>query len=129
MIFGVGSDIVDIQRIHGILKRQGERFLLRVFTKAESAYALAKLDPAPTLANRFAAKEAVFKAIGTGKALGFSWRDVEILNDPMGKPYVNLNGKAKTYLDEKLKDYHIHLSLSHSDHLAQAFAVIEKTHA
>ncbi len=129
MIFGVGSDIVDIKRIHDILIRQGERFLNRVFTEDETAYALAKLRPAGTLANRFAAKEAVFKAIGTGKALGFSWKDVAIINDSLGKPSVVLKGKAKTYLDKKLGSYTIHLSLSHSDHLAQAFAVIEKTHA
>lgn len=125
MIIGIGSDIVDIKRIERIWKEKGDQFLNRLFTHDEIAYAFKKSNPAPTLANRFAAKEAVFKAIGTGKALGFSWKDVSVVNDELGKPTVILSGKADLYLRQKINSYTIHLSLSHSDHMAQAFAIIE----
>ena len=94
MIAGIGVDIVDIARIQALLDRYGERFLRRVYTEAETAYAMSGANKAERLAGRFAVKEAMMKALGTGKSQGILWRDVETVRGRLGKPEVHLHGQA-----------------------------------
>ena len=121
MIEGIGVDVVEIGRIETVVSRWGETFLSKTFTESELAYAQSKSNPLPHIAARFAVKEAVAKALATGWSGGFRWKDVEVRNDASGKPSVILYGKVK----ELLKDSRIMVSLSHSDTVVVAFAVIE----
>jgi len=117
----VGVDIIEIERIKQVLQRHGQRFLRRVYTEAEIAYCRGRV---PELAARFAAKEAVSKALGTGIVSqgGIFWRDVEVLPDARGKPLVYLHGRAKDRAESLgLKEFAI--SLSHSQEYALAFVV------
>ena len=102
MIAGIGVDIVDVARIQALLDRYGERFLARVYTEAEAAYAMGGANRAERLAGRFAVKEAVMKALGTGKSQGILWRDVETLRGRLGKPEVRLHGQAGTHSSHAL---------------------------
>jgi len=114
----VGVDIVEIERIERAIQRWGERFLERVYTPAELALCRGR---APELAARFAAKEAISKALGTGLR-GIGWREMEVLCDKRGKPLVHLHGRAKARADFLgLSDFAI--SLSHSRDYALAFVV------
>lgn len=124
MIVGIGVDIVDVARVHGLLERYRDRFSQRVFTEAENRYANSSVKSAERLAGRFAVKEAVLKAFGTGKSQGILWRDVETVRGPKGKPKVNLYGNAYKCL-ELLKADRIHVSISHDGGKAVAFVVIE----
>jgi holo-[acyl-carrier-protein] synthase len=121
VIEGIGVDVVEIDRIHEVVSKWGDRFLNKVFTEAELNYADSKLNPFPHIAARFAVKEAVAKALATGWSGGFQWKDVEVQNDVSGKPSVILRGKMK----ELLKESRILISISHSDTIVVAFAVIE----
>ena len=121
MITGLGVDILEIARFERTMDRSGERFLARVFTTAEIRYCLAKHHPPQHLAARFAAKEAVSKAMATGWAGEFRWKDVEIKNDPAGRPMVTLHGRVQ----EILAGSRVLLSISHSDTHVVAVAVIE----
>src|SRR5512141_3426212 len=94
MIAGIGVDIVDIARIQALLERYGERFLRRVYTEAETAYALSGANKSERLAGRVAVKESVMKALGTGKTQGILWKDVETVRGRFGKPEVHLHGQA-----------------------------------
>jgi holo-[acyl-carrier protein] synthase len=128
MILGVGSDIVEIERIQKILERHANRFLNYVFTQPEITYAQKRVTIAPTLANRFAAKEATVKALGTGISQGIHWKDIEIQNAPSGQPIVLLQNKASAVLKTLTpegKTPRIFCSLSHSDHYALAVVMIE----
>ena len=134
MIFGVGHDQIDIRRIEQSLKRFGKRFELRVFTQAEQAKARSRSDEegkqnsrANTYAKRFAAKEACAKALGTGIANGVSWREIEVVNAPSGKPSIRLHGRAKALLDEAAagKQTNIQLTLSDDYPTATAIVIIE----
>lgn len=116
-ILGVGTDIVETDRIQQVCERTPE-FKNRVFTKAELEYSLPKESKYLHLAARFAAKEAVAKALGQS----FSWQDVEVVNNPLGKPMVNLYGRAK----EVAGSAKVHLSVSHTRHYAAAMAVVEE---
>jgi holo-[acyl-carrier protein] synthase len=122
MLTGLGVDIIEVSRIKKALDRWGERFLKRVFTPQEKRYSMRKAFPEQSLAARFAAKEAVMKAIGTGLSGGIAWTDVEIVNNPSGKPEVKL-GRKITSLIGKRK---ILISLSHTREFAIAFAVLEE---
>lgn len=115
-ILGIGTDIVETERIEEICERDGS-FVDRVFTQAERDYSLAKPSKYLHLAARFAAKEAVAKALGGP----FSWKEVEVVNTPSGKPTVNLYGRAL----EAAGNARIHLSVSHTKHYASAVAVVE----
>jgi holo-[acyl-carrier protein] synthase len=121
MIEGIGVDVVEIERFREVVKKWEDRFLSKVFTDAELEYAHSKLNPFPHIAARFAVKEAVAKALTTGWSGGFRWKDVEVQNDVSGKPSVILRGKVK----ELLKGSRILISISHSDTIVVAFAVIE----
>ncbi len=124
MIVGIGVDIVDIPRLRRALERQGERFLRRVFTAAEQEYCRAHRDPAPYFAARFAAKEALFKALGTGWSQGITWLDAEVRREESGAPRLVLAGRAAE-ISRSLGTRAIHLSLSHSEETAVAFVILE----
>lgn len=124
MIVGIGIDIVDVERVKRLLERYRNRFIVRVFTDAEARYAGNSVREAERLAGRFAVKEAVLKAFGTGKSHGILWRDVETVRGAMGKPKVILYGNAKKYMN-KLKGSRIHVSITHDAGKAMAFVIIE----
>jgi len=125
MIAGIGVDIVDIPRIQALLDRYGKRFLGRVYTEAETAYAMRGANKAERLAGRFAVKEAVMKALGTGKSQGILWRDIETLRARSGKPEVRLHGQAVKWA--KLRGGGaVHVSITHDGGKAMAFVILEK---
>ena len=125
MIAGIGVDIVDIARIQALLDRYGERFLRRVYTEAETAYAMSGANRAERLAGRFAVKEAVMKALGTGKSQGILWKDVETVRHRTGKPEIRLYGQAVKWA--KLRGGGAaHVSITHDGGKAVAFVILEK---
>lgn len=125
MIVGIGVDIVDIARIQALLDRYGERFLRRVYTEAETAYAMRGANKGERLAGRFAVKEAVMKALGTGKSQGILWKDVETVRGRAGKPEVHLHGQAVKWA--KLRGGGaVHVSITHDGGKAVAFVILEK---
>ncbi|TAN41952.1 MAG: holo-[acyl-carrier-protein] synthase [Nitrospirae bacterium] len=118
MILGIGTDIVEISRIKSSVEKWGDTFLKRIFSPDEIAYCSQNKNPYPCFAGRFAAKESVIKAFGGLSKLG-GLRDIEILNEPSGRPYVRLSSP----LDSGLM---IHLSVSHEKGHAIASAVLER---
>jgi holo-[acyl-carrier protein] synthase len=118
-IKGLGNDIVEIARLRQSIERHGAHFLDRLFTPQEQEYCRKFQDPAPHFAGRFAAKEAIAKAIGTGFGAELSWLEIEILNDSLGKPIVHLSRE----LAKRLSDPHILVSISHSTEHATAVAI------
>lgn len=125
MAAGCGVDIIEIERVKDAIESGGDRFLNRIYTDREKEYCLSKkASQFHSFAARFAAKEAVSKALGTGFANGLGWKDIEILNDAFGKPYVELHGKAREIF-EVLSAKSIFVSLSHCDQYAVAYAVID----
>lgn len=128
MILGIGQDTADIRRIDDVYKRYGAKFMARLFTETEQAKALGRSTAAPTLAKRFAAKEACAKALGTGMAQGVFWKDMGVVNLPTGQPTLVLTGGALKRLNAITppgKTARIHLSLTDEYPLAQAFVMIE----
>ncbi|UCH82751.1 MAG: holo-ACP synthase [Candidatus Latescibacterota bacterium] len=124
MIKGIGIDTIELDRIARVYGEYQTRFLDRVFSTEERAYALKYADPVPRLAARFAAKEACMKALGTGWNLGVRWKDIVVTNDAMGKPALTLRGEASRFL-EKLSVDRIHLTLTHSKTHATAVVIFE----
>lgn len=125
MIIGTGVDIVEIARFRNVMERLKDRFVLRVFTPSEQEFCNKHRDPAPHFAVRFAAKEAMFKALGTGWAKGVTWLDVEILRERTEAPRLSLRGEAER-LCKSMGAGKIHLSLSHSEHSAIAVVILEQ---
>jgi len=128
MIIGIGTDICDINRISQTLEKYGQKFKLKTFTEGERVYCDNKAVPANAYAKRFAAKEAVAKALAGNRTGSLSWTDVEVVNQPSGRPEIILHGSAKARLKERLPEgYHgsIHISLSDDPPYAQAFAIVE----
>ncbi|MBA7639262.1 Holo-[acyl-carrier-protein] synthase [subsurface metagenome] len=117
-----GIDLVDCPRIEEMIKRHDERFINRIFTAAEQAYAEANKDRIEKLAGRFAAKEAILKLMGTGWRGKIAWTDIEIVNNPAGQPQVTLSGEVKK-LAEKFGIKHISVSITHTANFAIASAV------
>ncbi len=117
-----GVDLVDCPRIEEMIKRHGQRFVDRVFTSAEQAYADSSRDRAEKLAGRFAAKEAILKLIGTGWRGKIAWTDIEVVNNDAGQPEVGLDGEVKKIADE-LGIKHISVSITHTANFAIASAV------
>ncbi len=117
-----GIDLVDCPRIEAMIERHGERFLQRVFTAAEQAYAGANKNEIEKLAGRFAAKEAVLKLMGTGWRGKIAWTDIEIVNNSSGQPEVTLVGEVERIAD-KLGIGHISVSITHTANFAIASAV------
>ena len=124
MIFGIGIDLVEVPRIAASYEKFGEQFLNRVLLPKEIAYCLAHKKPAPFLAVRFAAKEAVVKAFGTGISAELGWLDIEICRRETGAPYVVLHGKGQELFAARGAKQ-LHLSLTHTDNYAAATAILE----
>ena len=124
MIIGIGVDIVEIRRFSVAMERSSERLLLRLFTAEEQRYCKAHRDPVPHFAARFAAKEAVFKALGTGWAKGVTWRDVEVQKAGQEAPVIVLHGEAQRLCAAKGAG-NVHLSLSHSEQWVIAVVILE----
>jgi len=128
MILGIGTDLANIERIQGTLDRFGDRFKNRVFTDIEQSKAERRKDVAGTYAKRWAAKEACSKALGTGLAMGISWKDMAVKNLSTGQPTMALSGWAADRLDEMTPKGHeavVHVTLTDDHPWAQAFVVIE----
>lgn len=118
-ILGLGNDIVEIARVRQSIERHGLHFLNRLFTHREQDYCYKFKDPVPHFAGRFAAKEAISKALGTGFGAHLSWHDIEILNDEHGKPVITLSDNMKKHFNNP----NIHVSISHSNDNATAVAI------
>lgn len=125
MIVGIGVDIVEIGRIGDLLERYRDRFTHRVFTGEEIRYAEKGGKIAERLAGRFAVKEAVLKAFGTGKSGGILWKDIETVRGTKGKPEVKLYGMASNYMN-KMNGSKVLVSIAHDGGNAIAFVIIEK---
>jgi holo-[acyl-carrier protein] synthase len=125
-VIGLGMDIVNINRIKKIYSKYGNQFLNKILTESEkkSEKKLSRFKNVSTIAKRFAAKEAISKAIGYGFSNRIHFKDIEIYNDESGKPYANLNGKAKTIVKKISKKYNIFLTLSDDEPWAVATALI-----
>ena len=123
-LLGIGVDIVETQRIEHSLERFGERFLHRVFTAGEIEYCQSMKYPARHFAARFAAKEAVSKAFGTGIGKSMGWKDIDVHREGSGQPFVILEGRAKQLAAERNVSA-VWISLSHTHHNAAAMAVVE----
>ena len=121
-IIGLGTDIVEIERIADVLSKHGETFRKRLLTEAENALA-DKRDAVTFCAGRWAAKEACAKALGSGIGEQCSFNDIEILNTPSGQPVITLKGAGLARF-EKLGGKTIHLSISHERHYAVATVII-----
>ncbi|HRZ86772.1 MAG TPA: holo-ACP synthase [bacterium] len=125
MIKGIGIDIIEVERVEKVIERHGEHFYRRLYTEREIAYCKEKKKNALLhFAGRFTAKEAASKALGTGIAGGIAWTDIEILNEPSGKPVIVLSGKAKEVYDA-IGGTKIHASISHSKGYAASQVIIE----
>lgn len=125
MVVGVGIDLIELERIKQVIQRHGERFLDKVYTKHEQETCENGVT-LQRLAARFAGKEAVMKALGTGWAKGVGWLDIEVINKVEGgRPQVRLSGGAQQVAMQLGVDF-IHISLTHSDTVAAAIAVAEK---
>jgi holo-[acyl-carrier protein] synthase len=124
LIFGIGTDIIEIARVEDKLSRtRGLRE--KVFTVREIEYSQAKAKSGQHFAARFAAKEAFLKAMGTGWRSGYRFNDVEIVNDELGKPEVLVHGKVREFCEANgIRRWHV--TLSHSRELAKAIVVLEK---
>jgi holo-[acyl-carrier protein] synthase len=124
MILGTGIDIIEVARIASSFEKFGERFVNRILLPGEIAYCLAHRKPAPFLAVRFAAKEAISKAFGTGIGAQLGWQDLEIRRKESGEPFVILHGKGKI-LFEARGAKQLLVSLSHTENYAAATAILE----
>lgn len=123
MVIGIGTDLVEINRIQRLINEQGDRFIKRVFTPSEQKRAEASAFPASSYAKRFAAKEAFVKAIQTDED-GIAWTDIEVVNASSGAPGFILKGKALEALTSLNSKADVFLSLSDTETLAQAMVVI-----
>ena len=121
-IVGLGADIVECVRIGKMIDAHGELFLQRVYTDREIRYCQSRRQATEHFAGRWAAKEAVLKALGTGWRRGISWRDVEIRNDPSGQPRVAVRGEAKE-IAKKLGLSDVLITISHCRTMATAYAI------
>jgi holo-[acyl-carrier protein] synthase len=124
MVVGSGIDLVEIGRIQHSMDRYGRRFLDRVFCCDEQAYCRRKRNAAESFAARFAAKEAAAKALGTGISYGVSWREIEVVREPSGRPTLLLHGRAAE-IAARLGATHAALSLPHGRETAMASVLLE----
>ena len=125
MILGIGIDIIEVARVKASHERFGARFLNRLLLAGEIAYCLSHKNPAPFIAARFAAKEAVSKAFGTGIGAQLGWRDMEIGRKKSGEPFVILHGNGKKLFKSR-RAKNLLISLSHTANYAAATAVLER---
>ena len=128
MIIGLGNDMVDIRRIEQTLERYGTRFVARIFTNIEQKKSDRRAQRAASYAKRFAAKEACSKALGTGFRRGVFWKDMGVVNEPSGRPTLQLTGGAKEQLKRITPAGHIariQLTITDDFPYAQAVVIIE----
>jgi holo-[acyl-carrier protein] synthase len=124
MVYGIGVDIVKIERFERALERWGDRLCERVFTPQELLICHNKAHPGRHLALRFAAKEAMLKALGIGMFQGVAWNEIEIINDPLGRPHIKVGGAAERICQEKgIKA--IFVSISHEHDYGVAHVLLE----
>jgi holo-[acyl-carrier protein] synthase len=127
MIIGIGSDLIDVERIRRTIERHGERFLSRIYTETERKRADRRANRVETYAKRFAAKEACAKALGTGLRQGVFWRDMGVVNVPSGRPTMRLTGGALRRLQDITPqgcEARIDVTITDEGPLAQAFVLI-----
>ena len=124
MILGIGSDLAQVERIRRSIAQYGDRFLNRVYTDRERAYACSKANSAERFAARFAAKEAGMKAIGTGWRRGITWKDFEVVNESSGRPTLRLSGVA-LQMATAMGVERISISLTHTAENAFAVVILE----
>lgn len=124
MILGIGTDIIEIERVARVWQRKGSRFVDRICSHREAQLVLRGNEKArwERMAARFAAKEAVMKALGTGWRRGVAWKEIEVLHHPSGRPYVNLLGYTGQ-LARQMGIREIHISMSHNNTTAVAYAI------
>ena len=125
-IIGLGFDATDIPRVADLYARYGERFLRRVFTEGEIAYCKRRRDPVPSLAGRFAAKEAAMKALGTGHSRGVIWTSIEVVRGAGGPPQLRLHGAAAARAERMGVEKSL-LTITHSETLAMAQVLLQGT--
>ncbi len=123
MVFGIGIDIIEIDRVQNSIEKYGDHFLNKIYTKTELDYSLAKANKYQHLAARFAAKEAVFKALTTGWNKEIGWQDIEIYNEPNGMPLVKLKGDLENFLSNGKS---LKISMSHSRDYVACVAIVYK---
>ncbi len=123
VLVGLGADLIEVERVRGVLERQGPRFLERVFTDEERAYCAGMAHPHKHYAARFAAKEAVSKCFTTGIGAELGWRSVSIYHGARNQPLVRLDEKGQALLAQ-VGATHVHVTLSHTDSHALAVAVL-----
>lgn len=124
MIIGIGIDLIEVDRVERLMERHPERSRDRLFTESEVKHCRASRRAAESFAARFAAKEALFKALGTGWGGGAAWRDVEVVVDDRGAPRILLHGETQR-MAERRGLRRVHLTLTHTDGVAGAFVVLE----
>ena len=126
MIYGNGIDIIDIERVRRVIRKYGNRFKKRCFSDNEIERSDKRLNSVESYAKRYAAKEACAKALGTGLARGVFWKDIEVVNNQYGKPFIKLHGKAKDIFRnmDKVSDTKIEVSLSNEKKYAIANVTI-----
>jgi len=122
-IRGIGTDIVKISRVEELISRYGDRFLKRLFLPAEISYCQSKKRPAIHFAARFAAKEAMLKALGTGLSQGISWKNIEVCRRPGAAPEFSFSGRVAELCRERDINGSM-ISLSHEQEFALAFVII-----
>ncbi len=122
-VFGIGTDLIECDRIAKILERQGERFLERVYTPAERAYCMQMRNPVPHLAARFAAKEAVSKCFTTGIGSELGWRGIEVIRGERGEPTIRLDDSGQRLL-ESVGGSGVLITLAHTKIYGHAVAVL-----
>jgi len=126
LIYGIGIDIIEVARFEPHVADRARLLVNKIFTPAEIEYCDRKIkNQAQNYAARFAAKEAFFKALGTGWRSGLGWQDIEVQHDELGKPYLVLSGTAKKMVEDK-GITQIHISLSHVKAMAVAIVILEK---
>ncbi len=124
MVIGIGTDIIEIDRIKDSIEKNGDRFLSKIYTPTEIEYCLSKANKYQHFAARFAAKEAVYNALATGWQELLSWQEIEIFNESTGMPQVTMCGKLKEFLSD---DKSLKISISHSKNYVVCVAIIYKT--
>lgn len=124
MILGVGIDIIEVARVTASLEKFGERFGQRILLPAEMEYCLSHKHPSPFVAARFAAKEAISKAFGTGIGAALGWQDIEIAHKKSGEPFVILHGKGEELFKSR-KAKNLVVSISHTQAYAAVVAILE----
>ena len=122
MICGNGIDIIDIERIRSVIKKYGNRFKKRCFSISEIERSEKRFNSVESYAKRYAAKEACAKALGTGLARGVFWKDVEVVNNQYGKPFIKLHGKANKIYKNLNKNSNTQIEVSLSDEKKYAIA-------